>query len=176
MSGTSTRAPAHTLFRLTDRSITSLCWGAGSDEIEYKFDVPLETDDIVELYAAAGLERPIQDKARIRKMFDNSNLVVSAWRGKQLVGVSRALTDFAFVCYLSDLAVRRDLQKGGIGKKLIALTHEKAGVEVRALPMSDSASDRLLLLLLLQENRLLLLSAPSAMEYYPVSQPRVGFL
>jgi N-acetylglutamate synthase-like GNAT family acetyltransferase len=74
---------------------------------------------------------------------------VTAWDKDKLVGIARSLTDFSYCCYLSDLAVRKDYQKGGIGKKLIALTKEYIG---------DHAM-------------LLLLSAQTAMDYYP----KVGF-
>lgn len=102
-------------------------------------------DQAIELYLSAGLERPTSDKSRIAQMYANSNLVASAWDGPQLVGVARSLTDFCFCCYLSDLAVREEYKQQGIGKKLLALTKEKAG------PGSS----------------LLLRAAPEAMDYYP---------
>lgn len=40
-----------------------------------------------------------------------------------LVGVSRAITDFSYCCYLSDLAVDKMCQRKGVGKMLIAETH-----------------------------------------------------
>lgn len=113
--------------------------------ITYQFDLTPETDAIIALYEDAGLNRPTKDRARISKMYENSNLVISAWDGDLLVGIARSLSDFCHCCYLSDLAVRKDYQKEGIGKKLIYLTREK---------ISD-------------ESMLLLLSAPAAMEYYP---------
>jgi predicted N-acetyltransferase YhbS len=82
-------------------------------------------------------------------MYDNSNLVVTAWAGEQLVGVSRCITDWVWSCYLADLAVNPDYKKSGIGKRLIELTKEKVG----------------------EQTMILLLSVPTAMEYYP----KVGF-
>jgi predicted N-acetyltransferase YhbS len=82
-------------------------------------------------------------------MYANSNLVITAWDNDLLVGISRSLSDFCFCCYLSDLAVRKEYQKLGIGKKMISLTKEKIG----------------------EQCMLLLLSAPTAMEYYP----KIGF-
>ena len=78
-------------------------------------------------------------------MFDNANLVISAWDRDRLVGVCRALTDYSYCCYLSDLAVDRDYQKQGIGGALTAQVREAIGAEVS----------------------LILLSAPAAMSYYP---------
>lgn len=106
-------------------------------------------EQVIELYNNAGLPRPTQDAARIKKMYDNSNLIITAWDGDKLVGVSRSITDWCWSCYLADLAVDPGYQKEGIGKKLIALTKEKAGEQVM----------------------ILLLSVPTAMTYYP----KVGF-
>lgn len=114
-------------------------------DISYELNKPLDVGDIIETYIQAGINRPVADKERIEKMYANSNLVVSAWHNGILVGVSRALTDFCYCCYLSDLAVRESYQKQGIGKTLIALTREAIG----------------------DETMLLLLSAAGAMEYYP---------
>ena len=83
------------------------------------------------------------------QMFENSNLIVTAWDNDLLVDISRSITDWVWACYLSDLAVRGDYKKMGIGRKLISLTKEKVG----------------------NQSMLLLLSVPTAMEYYP----RVGF-
>src|SRR6185312_7380876 len=126
------------------------------NQINYKFDVIPTPDAVMELYADAGLKRP-EDRDRITRMYSQSNLVVTAWDKTRLVGVSRALTDFCYCCYLSDLAVRRKYQHHGIGKELIRLTKEKIG----------------------DESMLLLLSAPAAMEYYPkvgLSKVENGFI
>jgi GNAT superfamily N-acetyltransferase len=96
-------------------------------EITYKFDVIPSPEEIIEVYSSAGLNRPVHDVSRIEKMYVNSNLVVTAWEGATLVGVARSLTDFCYCCYLSDLAVREEYKKQGIGKKLIELTKEKLG-------------------------------------------------
>ncbi len=117
--------------------------------IRYVINEVPETGFIIELYKSAGLNRPVQDEERIETMYRNSNLVVTAWHEAVLVGIARSLTDFSYCCYLSDLAVRSDYQKRGIGKQLIELTRERIGSGAM----------------------LLLLSAPLAMDYYP----QVGF-
>jgi predicted N-acetyltransferase YhbS len=82
-------------------------------------------------------------------MVRHANLVVTAWDDDLLVGISRALSDFSFVTYLSDLAVRQSHQKQGIGKELIRRTQALAG----------------------RHAKLLLLAAPAAEPYYP----HIGF-
>jgi len=74
-----------------------------------------------------GFQRPIDDRNRIRKMYENSDLIVNAWNNDLLVGVSRSITDWVWCCYLADLAVRQGYKKAGIGKQLIELTKEKVG-------------------------------------------------
>ncbi|HMV26688.1 MAG TPA: GNAT family N-acetyltransferase [bacterium] len=113
--------------------------------IEYSFDKRPSADQIIALYDRSGLPRPTQDKERIQKMYDHSDLIVTAWDGDLLVGVSRSITDWVWSCYLADLAIHPDYQKNGIGKELVRLTKEKVGEEVM----------------------ILLLSVPTAMTYYP---------
>lgn len=113
--------------------------------ITYKLDTIPETAAIIAVYDSSGINRPTNDIERIGMMYANSNLVATAWDGDLLVGIARSLTDFCYSCYLSDLAVRAEYQKAGIGKKLIALTKERIG----------------------NQCMLLLLAAPTAMDYYP---------
>lgn len=118
-------------------------------EIQYRYDIIPDVEQIIELYDKAGLPRPTNDKQRIKKMFESSNLIISAWDNEILIGVARSITDWVWSCYLADLAVSPDYKKSGIGKKLVHLTREKLG----------------------NESMILLLSVPTAMEYYP----KIGF-
>ena len=119
-------------------------------EINYKTGIIPTAEQIIELYYNAGLPRPTNDKERIQKMFENSNLVITAWDNELLVGVSRSITDWVWSCYLADLAVRKEYKKSGIGKKLVELTKKAVG----------------------DQSMVLLLSVPTAMEYYP----KIGFI
>ncbi|MEO8769619.1 MAG: GNAT family N-acetyltransferase [Ferruginibacter sp.] len=118
-------------------------------EIIYKFDITPTPEQIIDLYNASGLPRPTNNAARIKAMFENSNLIVTAWDNELLVGVSRCITDWVWSTYLADLAVMPGYKKNGIGKKLVELTREKVG----------------------EQSMVLLLSVPTAMEYYP----KIGF-
>jgi|SRR5678815_3104754 N-acetylglutamate synthase-like GNAT family acetyltransferase len=117
--------------------------------LTYKVAVIPTAEQVIELYNNAGLPRPTHDKDRIHKMYENSDIVITAWDNDLLVGVSRSITDWVWSTYLADLAVRQDYKASGIGKKLIELTLKEVG----------------------DQSMLLLLSVPSAMEYYP----KVGF-
>ena len=83
--------------------------------------------------------RPIQDRERLQRMLDNSNLIVVARDIKidRIIGISRAITDYSYCCYLSDLAVDRAYQGNGIGRRLIEKTREAAGPETMCLLLSS---------------------------------------
>ena len=89
--------------------------------------------------------RPVGELNTIRGMLVHADVIVTARVAGLLVGVSRAITDFSYCTYLSDLAVDESYQRIGIGKELIRRTHEAAG----------------------QQTQLILLAAPKARDYYP---------
>lgn len=113
-------------------------------EILYRTDIIPDSKLIMHLYNNAGLKRPIENKERIEKMFKHSNIIITAWHNNILIGVSRAMADFGYWCFLADLAVNSNYQKMGIGQKLIDKTRSKAG----------------------KYCTLVLLSAPTAISYY----------
>jgi GNAT superfamily N-acetyltransferase len=109
-------------------------------------DLPVDAFIDVLRHSTLAARRPVGDHGRIARMLAHADIVLCARNGGGLlVGVSRALTDYAYCCYLSDLAVDRDWQGRGIGRELIRRTHEIAG----------------------PQSMLLLTSAPDALSYYP---------
>jgi predicted N-acetyltransferase YhbS len=93
-----------------------------------------------------GERRPVDDISRLEGMIRQADVIVTARNADGLlIGVSRAISDFHYCTYLSDLAVDVAHQRQGIGKQLIRKTHEFAGLQTT----------------------LILLSAPAARDYYP---------
>ena len=86
--------------------------------ISYRTGNDLELDAVIELYvdSTLGERRPVADRSRMQRMLEHANLVVTAWDGARMVGISRSLTDFVYATYLSDLAVRKSYQRTGIGR------------------------------------------------------------
>ncbi len=119
--------------------------------IEYKLNPTITPKEFIEVLknSTLGERRPIDDIATIKGMIENSNLIVTALIDNKLIGIARAVTDFNYCCYLSDLAVDTKYQKKGIGKQLIAKVQEQ---------LNDKC-------------KIILLSAPDAKEYYP----KIGF-
>lgn len=114
--------------------------------IVYNVESNLDGQEFIDvLYRSTlGERRPVDDFKRITEMCKNANLIVTARLDRKLIGVARSITDFAYCTYLSDLAVDKDYQKKGIGKRLIEETK-------RQTPQA----------------KLILLSAPAAIDYYP---------
>jgi GNAT superfamily N-acetyltransferase len=110
----------------------------------------LDVAEVLEVYRSSGLgeRRPIADTERFTAMVRNANLIVVCRIDGVLVGFSRSVSDFSYVTYLSDIAVRREHQRSGIGKALIEATRREA-----------------------PEAKIVLLSAPAATDYYP----HIGF-
>ncbi|KRL01152.1 GNAT family N-acetyltransferase [Liquorilactobacillus capillatus] len=101
--------------------------------------------ELAQLFRESGIHRPVNDLPRLKTMLENADILWTAWDNDKLVGVARALTDFSYACYLSDLAVAKVYQKQGIGHTLIEKLHLQLGPDVS----------------------LVLLAAASALEYYP---------
>lgn len=97
--------------------------------IAYKERANISPEQAIDLYTRStlGERRPINCIETFTAMLTNANLIISAWDDEKLVGISRSLTDFAYVAYLADLAVDEQYQKQGIGKQLIEETKRRLG-------------------------------------------------
>jgi predicted N-acetyltransferase YhbS len=119
--------------------------------IVYAINESITADEFIDVLRRSTLaeRRPVDDAECIRGMLKHADLMVTARQNGKLVGVARSVTDFHYCCYLSDLAVEKDVQGKGAGMELIRQTQTKLG----------------------DKCKIILLSAPAAVNYYP----RVGF-
>ncbi|MEM9826025.1 MAG: GNAT family N-acetyltransferase [Planctomycetota bacterium] len=116
--------------------------------MKYSIEPDLTPPEFIDVLRRSTLaeRRPVENQARVANMLSGADLVVTARDDSgTLVGVARAITDFSYCTYLSDLAVDVACQGGGIGRELIRVVHEQAGLETL----------------------LILLAAPAARGYYP---------
>lgn len=117
------------------------------NRVEYAIEPDLTVAEFIDVLRRSTLaeRRPVDDLATIGGMLANAGVIATARVDGRLVGVSRAITDFSYCTYLSDLAVDVEFQGRGIGRELIAQTHARAG----------------------RQTTLVLLAAPKARTYYP---------
>ena len=115
--------------------------------VTYALEPNLAPAEFIDVLVRSTLaeRRPVGRPDTIRAMLKHADIIVTARVDNRLVGVSRAITDFAYCTYLSDLAVDEAFQKRGIGRELIRRTHEAAGLYTSVV----------------------LLAAPKARSYYP---------
>lgn len=115
--------------------------------IEYTLEPELSPAEFIDVLVRSTLSerRPVDQLETIADMLRNADVILTARNEGKLIGISRAITDFAYCTYLSDLAVDTAFQRCGIGRELISRTHEAAGIHTR----------------------LILLAAPTAASYYP---------
>jgi len=60
-----------------------------------------------------------RSRRQLRRMLAGSQVVVSAWTGKRLVGFGRATSDGAYRAVLWDVVVATDHQRQGLGQRLV---------------------------------------------------------
>ena len=116
--------------------------------IRYAMEPKLGCDEFVDVLHRSTLaaRRPVGDRERIAGMLEFASVIVTARDANGLlVGVSRAISDYHYCTYLSDLAVDVAFQRRGIGRELVLRTHAAGGFHTS----------------------LILLAAPEAASYYP---------
>ena len=119
--------------------------------LTYRTNHPVSRAQFIALLqkTSLGARRPLAEAERIDAMLQNADLLISAWDDDRLVGIARAVTDYAYCCYLSDLAVDEAWQRRGIGQELLATLKQALHPQCKSI----------------------LLAAPQAVDYYP----HIGF-
>lgn len=117
--------------------------------ISYLESKAVSAADVATVFMNSGIKRPYDDHERIGRMIEHSDVLITAWDEGKMVGVARAITDYSYCCYLSDLAIDKEYQKQGIGKELVNRLQQ----------------------IIWDECSIVLISSPIATDYYP----RLGF-
>jgi GNAT superfamily N-acetyltransferase len=117
------------------------------ENVQFALEPELEILEAIELLRRSTLveRRPLDEPGTIEGMIKHADVILTARLDGRLIGLSRAITDFSYCTYLSDLAVDQAYQRRGIGRELVRRTHEAAGLNTT----------------------LILLAAPKARTYYP---------
>lgn len=115
------------------------------NQLEYKRNATITPEQVSDVFRKSGIRRPVEDLERIGRMIQHADETITVWEGPKLIGILRAITDYAYCCYISDLAVDAAYQKLGIGRDLIQALMDRLGNE---------------------EIQYILLSAPGAVAFY----------
>ncbi|GIP17510.1 N-acetyltransferase GCN5 [Paenibacillus montaniterrae] len=96
-------------------------------KVIYEHNSVCSPEEVSDVFKASGIRRPIDDLDRLTRMISNANETVTARVDGELVGILRAITDYSYCCYISDIAVNKAYQGLGIGKDLIERLINKLG-------------------------------------------------
>jgi ribosomal protein S18 acetylase RimI-like enzyme len=113
--------------------------GLARDDVTYALEPRLGVQAFAALLkrSSLGRLRPVGEPERLARMLAAADIVMTARSpGGALLGVARALTDFAYCCYLCDLAIDPDHMRRGIDQALIRRVHDEAGPGTMLILMS----------------------------------------
>jgi GNAT superfamily N-acetyltransferase len=109
--------------------------------VEQATDVPLA--ELLDLYGSVGWTAYTARPDVLRAALAGSSFVVTARRGGRLVGLARAVSDGATICYLQDILVRPDEHRTGVGRALAtAVLDRYAHVRQKVLLTDDDPGQR----------------------------------
>ncbi|REK77008.1 GNAT family N-acetyltransferase [Paenibacillus paeoniae] len=113
--------------------------------ITFHEDDTITPEELAEVFIQSGIRRPAQDLERLSRMLTHADERLTARADGKLVGILRAITDYAYCCYISDLAVDQAYHGQRIGERLMQKLQEKLGND---------------------EIQYILVSAPTAVGFY----------
>lgn len=113
--------------------------------ITYHVNDTITAEELAAVFLKSGIRRPADDLERLGRMLAHSDELLTAREGDKLVGILRAITDYSYCCYISDLAVDEDYHGQRIGDGLMKTLQEKLGND---------------------EIQYILVSAPTAVGFY----------
>jgi len=115
-------------------------------------NIDLRTDRIptqsslLALYTAVGWLSYISEECQgqLVNAVENTNYVVTAWDGENLVALARALSDDVSVCFIQDILVHPDYQRCGVGERMLRTCLTRyAHVRSKVLMTDDEERQRL---------------------------------
>ena len=84
--------------------------------MDIKLDYSITVDEFLEMIESVGWKTYTREQ--IIKALDNTMYMVKATIDGKLAGIGRVVGDYSIVCVLSDICVKPEFQKLGIGLKI----------------------------------------------------------
>lgn len=82
-------------------------------------------DELIDLYGSVGWTAYTRDADRLERAIAGSSFLATARDSGALVGLVRAVSDGATICFVQDVIVRPDRQRTGIGSDLVRATLDR---------------------------------------------------
>lgn len=113
-------------------------------DVSFEVNPSLTTDDLVSLYRSVGWSAYTENPSTLAAAIAGSSFVVVARRGSRLIGLARAISDDATICYLQDIVVSPLERRRGIGRNLVEAVIERyKHVRQKVLLSDDEPGQRL---------------------------------
>lgn len=80
-------------------------------DLEYRINDDCIVSEVEEVFIRSGIRRPVGDSDRIQRMIDHADENITVREGSKLVGFLRAITDYSYCCYISDIAVDNGISR-----------------------------------------------------------------
>lgn len=84
--------------------------------MEIRLDYSISTDEFIEMVKSVGWKE--YTKEQVEKALRNTMYMVKATIDGKLAGMGRVVGDYSIVCMLSDICVKPEFQKIGVGLKI----------------------------------------------------------
>ena len=92
--------------------------------ITYNKNKTVPEEKLRELYQSVGWVAYLDKVDSLHRMIENSQEVVTAWEGEELIGLARIVGDGYYVGLIQDLLVKPAYQQKGVGKQLFQQIRE----------------------------------------------------
>lgn len=84
--------------------------------MEIRLDYSISTDEFIEMVKSVGWKE--YTKEQVEKALRNTMYMVKVTVDGKLAGMGRVVGDYSIVCMLSDICVKPEFQKIGVGLKI----------------------------------------------------------
>lgn len=108
--------------------------------IVYAQEQSLPVEDYIVVLSEGTMrsKRPLANRARIAEMIAGANFIVTAREDGIILGLARCITDYAWVAYCAELAVKESAQGRGVGAGIIKTAKDILGPRLGLTLISES--------------------------------------
>lgn len=96
-------------------------------DVTFHVNERVDALEAIQLLRRSQTGRPDDDAHRLVRILPQANIVVTARKDGQLVGLARGLREASGCCYLSDLIVDAPFRDANLGSQLIECVRDVVG-------------------------------------------------